>query len=118
MSYVKVSDDQDDLLMEFESGSDDGLSDSDTGVSDSEDETNVSDDDPGEVGEVTGVEDEQPGGAPEANAAGEIGEGPVEAVGPGPGDWEYEPLPHGMPGDNVGDAGPMPDENRLHNLDW
>ena len=106
-SNVTVSDDQDDLLMEYECESDDGLS-------DSEDET--SDEDPGEVGE--GDVEGPLGGAPEGDAAGELGlgEGPVEAVGLGA--WQYEPLPHGRPEDNVGDAGPMPDENRLHNLDW
>ena len=97
--------------MEFECGSDDELSDTVHTSDDNDDETS------GEVGEID-VADEPHGGAQEGDATGElVGKaqgGPVEADGLS-GDWQYEPLPHGRPGDNVGDAGPMP--GRLQNLD-
>ena len=95
---VIYSDDQDDLIMDFERESD-----TDT----SEDES--SDDDSGEVGEG----DRAPEAAGEAEGT---GEGEEEAV-VGFGAWQYEPLPYGRPGENVGDARPSPDENRLNTLD-
>ena len=102
-SHVTIIDDQDDLIMDFELESDDS-------VSDSEDEG--SDEDPGEVGEIDVDEVQVAGGVA---AAASDGEG-VEEVGLEVRAWQYEPLPHGRPGDNVGDARPLPDENEFNSL--
>ena len=98
-SFVREDDDQDDLVMDFEcervedseaDSASGGESDSDTDTSDSSQSSSDTDDS-------------------EASGDGADAEGERRRLV----EWDYEPLPRGEPGQNVGDAGPA-HVNRLH----
>ncbi|XP_030844433.1 uncharacterized protein LOC115925172 [Strongylocentrotus purpuratus] len=98
---VVRADAQDDLVMEFECEEDgscgeSGENDSVSGSSDSLDSTGSSSDTDSDASDA------------DAGEHGRIVE------------WEYEPLPRGEPGQNVGDAGRANNANRLHENveDW
>nr|XP_054770489.1 uncharacterized protein LOC129278314 [Lytechinus pictus] len=109
MASVVFEDDQDDLLMdcEYEETEDGAVESEEDGESNSSSSSAGGSDD--------SASDENDGGERDSDGEdGDIaadGEGARRRIVP----WEYEPLPRGEPGENVGDAGlPNDRENRIH----
>ncbi|XP_072014179.1 uncharacterized protein [Amphiura filiformis] len=95
---------QNDLCMELEYERDE--TDSET-----ESESESSEEDDGEVGEYVELEDEIDDGGHTDDETTDDEEARIRA-------WQYEPVPQGQPGENVGDGGPAPDPERLEHRRW